>query len=328
MWGRPGTQDRNLHGGRQLIRQRTLAREAHTKGVGLHTGQKVDLTIRPGHPDAGIVFRRADLPSQSQVAANADNVVDTQLATTLGDNGVRVSTVEHLMATFAGLGIDNAQVEVGGSELPIMDGSAAPFVRLIRSAGIAEQAAPKRFIEITREVRWTDGCALTILSPHDGFRLEYTMKYDHPYFEGLCQHATVDFSSRAFIRDISPARTFGFLSDIERLRAMDLVRGGSLDNAVVVDDDGVVNDEGLRYEDEFAKHKILDAIGDLYVAGHSIIGAFSGYQSGHGSNNALVRELLADRSSYRSVTFENGCRPPISLYRAYNGARANGTSTP
>ncbi len=293
----------------------------HARGVGLHTGQDVDLTIRPTHPEAGIVFRRCDLGCS--VEAKAQNVVDTQLATTLGEDDVRISTIEHLMATFAGLGIDNAEVDVSGSELPIMDGSAAPFVRLIRAAGIEEQPAPKRFLEVTREVSWTDGWAVTTLSPHDGFRLDYTMNYDHPYFEGLCQHATVDFSSRAFIRDISRARTFGFLSDIERLRAMDLVRGGSLDNAVVVDDDGVVNDEGLRCEDEFVKHKILDAIGDLYVAGHPIIGAFSGYQSGHGSNNALVRQLLADRGSYRSVTFENGCRPPISLYRACNGIGAD-----
>ena len=262
------------------------------------------------------MFRRCDLGAS--VKASAHNVVDTQLATTLGDDEVRISTIEHLMAAFAGLGVDNAEVDVSGAELPIMDGSAAPFVRLIRTAGIEEQPAPKRFLEITREVSWTDGCAVTTLSPHAGFRLEYTMNYDHPYFAGLCQHATVDFSSSAFVRDISRARTFGFLSDIERLRAMDLVRGGSLDNAVVVDDDGVLNDEGLRYEDEFVKHKILDAIGDLYVAGHPIIGAFAGYQSGHGANNALVRQLLADTGSYRYVTFENGCEPPINLYRAGN----------
>ena len=289
------------------------------EGVGLHTGEQVHLTIRPVEPDAGIVFRRCDLCSDYRVEANAHNVVDTQLATTLGDDDVRISTIEHLMAAFAGLGIDNAEVEVSGAELPIMDGSAAPFVRLIRAAGIEEQPAPKRFLEVTREVSWTDGCAVTTLAPHDGFRLEYTMNYDHPYFAGLCQFATVDFSSGAFIRDISRARTFGFLADIERLRAMDLVRGGSLDNAVVVDDDGVINVEGLRYEDEFAKHKILDAIGDLYMAGHPIIGAFAGYQSGHQANNALVRQLLADTGSYRSVTFENGCQPPISLYRACNG---------
>ncbi|MYF27854.1 MAG: UDP-3-O-acyl-N-acetylglucosamine deacetylase [Gammaproteobacteria bacterium] len=300
-----------------MIRQRTLAKAVHAKGVGLHSGKEVDVTIRPTHADAGIVFRRCDLGHS--VKANVHNVVDTQLATTLGDEDVRISTIEHLMAAFAGLGIDNAEVDVSGAELPIMDGSAAPFVRLIRTAGIEEQPAPKRFLEVTREVSWTDGCATTTLSPHDGFRLEYTMNYDHPYFAGLCQHATVDFSSQAFVRDISRARTFGFLSDIERLRAMDLVRGGSLDTAVVVDDDGVLNDEGLRYEDEFVKHKILDAIGDLYVAGHPIIGAFAGYQSGHGANNALVKQLLADSGSYRSVTFENGCEPPISLYRGCNG---------
>lgn len=288
----------------------------HAKGVGLHSGQEVELTIQPAHPDAGIVFRRCDLSSGNEVKVSADHIVDTRLATTLGDDSLRISTIEHLMAAFAGLGIDNAAVGVSGAELPIMDGSAAPFVRLIRTAGIEEQPAPKRFIEITRRVAWTDGCAAASLSPYRGFRLDYTMNYDHPYFEGQCQHVTVDFSSRAFIRDISQARTFGFLSDIERLRAMDLVRGGSLDNAVVVDEDGVLNDEGLRYEDEFVKHKILDAIGDLYVAGHPIIGAFTGYQSGHGSNNALVRQLLADPRSHRSVTFENGCQPPISLCRA------------
>lgn len=288
--------------------------------MGLHSGKEVDLTIRPTHPDMGIVFRRCDLGHS--VKASVHNVVDTQLATTLGDEDVRISTIEHLMAAFAGLGIDNAKVDVSGAELPIMDGSAAPFVRLIRTAGIEEQPAPKRFLEVTREVSWTDGCAATTLSPHDGFRLEYTMNYDHPYFAGRRQHATVDFSSRAFVRDVSRARTFGFLSDIERLRAMDLVQGGSLDNAVVVDDDGVLNDEGLRYEDEFVKHKILDAIGDLYVAGHPIIGAFAGYQSGHGANNALVRQLLSDSGSYRSVTFENGCKPPISLYRGGNGVGA------
>ena len=298
----------------------------HATGVGLHSGEQVHLTIRPARPDAGIVFRRCDLCLDHGLRARAENVVDTQLATTLGDDDMRISTIEHLMAAFAGLGIDNAEALVSGAELPIMDGSAAPFVRLMRTAGIEEQPAPKRFLEVTREVSWTDGCAVTTLSPHDGFRLEYTMNYDHPYFEGLCQHAAVEFSSRAFIRDISRARTFGFLSDIERLRDMDLVRGGSLDNAVVVDDDGVINDEGLRYEDEFAKHKILDAIGDLYVAGHPILGAFAGYQSGHGSNNALVRQLLADTGSYRWVTFGNGCEPPIDLYRACNSANAPGVA--
>ncbi len=286
------------------------------------------MTVWPSQPDTGIVFRRADVCPDRGLEAKVDNVVDTQLATTIGSADFRISTIEHLMAAFAGLGIDNAQVDVGGAEIPIMDGSAAPFVRMIRVAGIEEQPAPKRFLEVVRPVSWTDGGAVTTLSPHSGFRLEYTMNYDHPYFEGLCQHAAVDFSSRAFIRDISRARTFGFLDDIERLRAMDLVRGGSLANAVVVDDDGVLNDEGLRYKDEFAKHKILDAIGDLYVAGHPIIGAFTGYQSGHGTNNALVRQLLADPGSYRWVTFENGCKPPISLYRPCNGLGTAGTGEP
>lgn len=295
-----------------------------TKGVGLHTGHDVSLMIRPAAPDTGIVFRRSDMCRGAVIKASADNVVDTQLATTLGGDDFRISTVEHLMAALAGLGLDNAEVDVDGTELPIMDGSAAPFVRLLGAAGIEEQPAPKRFIMVMREVSWTDGWAVTTLSPHEGFRLEYTMDYDHPYFESQCQHAAVDFSSEAFIRDISRARTFGFLSDIERLQAMDLVRGGSLDNAVVVDDDGVLNDEGLRYEDEFVKHKILDAIGDLYVAGHPIIGSFTGYRSGHRSNNALIRQLLADPGSHRSVTFEAGCDVPVGLYQSYNGVEKLG----
>ena len=218
------------------------------------------------------------------------------------------------MAAFAGLGVDNVLVEVNAVELPIMDGSAAPFVRLIRSAGIVEQPVPDGSSKSPGSL--LDRCsASTRLAPHDGLRLEYTMNYDHPFFRRQCQHAALDFSSRTFIRDVSRARTFGFLADIERLRAMDLVRGGSLENAVVVDDDGVLNHEGLRYEDEFVRHKILDAIGDLYVAGHPIMGTFTGYQSGHGSNIALIRQLLADPGAYRSVTFENGARPPIQLCR-------------
>ena len=311
MPGGDGIQDW-LH---DLIRQRTLSGEVATAGVGLHTGDDVELTIRPAPADAGIVFVRSDLGCDAHVKACPENVIDTQLATSLGSGRVRVSTVEHLMAAFAGLGVDNALVEVNAVELPIMDGSAAPFVRLIRSAGIVEQPVPRRFIEVTGEVCWTDGSASARLAPHDGLRLEYTMNYDHPFFRRQCQHAALDFSSRTFIRDVSRARTFGFLADIERLRAMDLVRGGSLENAVVVDDDGVLNHEGLRYEDEFVRHKILDAIGDLYVAGHPIMGTFTGYQSGHGSNIALIRQLLADPGAYRSVTFENGARPPIQLCR-------------
>jgi UDP-3-O-[3-hydroxymyristoyl] N-acetylglucosamine deacetylase len=294
-----------------LISQRTLQKTVRTTGVGLHTGEDVQLTIGPATTDTGIVFRRSDSGRDADIKAKPGNVVDTQLATTLGEGSVRISTVEHLMAAFAGLGIDNARVEVSAGELPIMDGSAAPFVHLIQRAGITEQPAPKRFIEVMREVTWTDGYAMTTLSPHDGFHLEYTMNYDHPFFEDQCQHVAVDFSSSTFVRDVSRARTFGFMADVERLRAMDLVRGGSLENSVVMDDDGVLNHEGLRYVDEFARHKILDAIGDLYLAGHPIIGAFRGYQSGHGSNNALVRQLLADPGAYRCVTFESGTHVPI-----------------
>jgi len=279
------------------------------------------LTIRPADADTGIVFNRTDLGWDACVRAIPDNVVDTQLATTLGRGTVRVSTIEHLMATFAGMGIDNARVEVDASELPILDGSAAPFVRLIESAGIHEQQSARWFIEVTCEVSWTDGCAVTTLAPHDGFRLEYTMNYDHPLFEDQ-QHAAVDFSTAAFVRDVSRARTFGFLADVERLRAMDLVRGGSLENAVVVDDDGVVNHDGLRYEDEFVRHKILDAIGDLYVSGYPIIGAFSGYQSGHESNHALLRKLLADSATYRWITFESGGQAPIRLCRPAASVRS------
>ena len=282
-------------------------------GVGLHTGEEVRLTIRPAPGDTGIVFRRADLPRAREVRAAVANVVETRLATTLGRNDVRVSTVEHLLAAFAGLGIDNARVDVSAVELPIMDGSAAPFVRLLRAAGLAEQASPKRFLKIVREVTYTDGCAVATLSPYDGFRVEYTMDYEHPFFKGRSQHAAVDFSTAVFERDVSQARTFGFLADVERLHAMGLALGGGLDNAVVVDEDGIVNDDGLRYDDEFVKHKILDAIGDLYLCGCPIIGAFAGFQSGHGTNTALVRRLMADRGAYRLVTFNASDSPPVEL---------------
>ncbi len=266
-------------------------------------------------PDAGIVFHRTDLHCGAGLKATPANVVDTRLATTLGDGEVRVSTVEHLMAAFAGLGIDNARVDVNGPELPILDGSAAPFVRLIRRARIKQQPAPKRFLKIVQEVTVADKCAVATLSPHDGFRVEYTMNYDHPFFVGQRQHAVLDFSTTAFLREVSRARTFGFLAEIEDLRALGLVRGGSLDNAVVVDDEGILNDDGLRFEAEFVKHKILDAIGDLYIVGHPVIGAFSGYQSGHGTNNALLRRLLADPDVFEPITFEADAAP-FALYRA------------
>ena len=284
------------------ISQRTLAREVGAAGIGLHCGRQVRLTLRPAAPNTGIVFRRADLGPRSLVKACAANVVDTDLATTLGDGAVRVATVEHLMAAFAGCGIDNAQVDLSAPELPIMDGSAAPFVALIRDAGIVEQNACRRFLRVLRTVTYSDGQAVATLRPYDGFRVEYTMHYDHPFFADQCQHAAVDVCAATFARDVSRARTFGFLADMDALRAKDMARGGSLDNAIVVDDDGILNEDGLRYDDEFVKHKILDAIGDLYLCGQPILGAFSGYTSGHGANHALLRALLEDPSAYESVT--------------------------
>ena len=283
------------------VPQRTLASAVEAVGIGLHCGREVRLAMRPAPSHTGIVFHRSDLGRCWPVKACAANVVDTERATTLGNGEARVATVEHLLATFAGFGIDNVHVDLSGPEMPIMDGSAAPFVALVRAAGIAEQDAPKRFLRVTREVTCTDGSAVATLRPYDGFRVEYTMNYDHPFFASQCQHAVVEVSTTAFVRDVSRARTFGFLAELEALRAKDLARGGSLDNAIVVDDSGILNEDGLRYDDEFVKHKILDAIGDLYVCGHPILGAFSGYRSGHATNHALLRTLL-DSNAYEPVT--------------------------
>lgn len=283
--------------------------------MGLHSGDGTRLTVRPAAAGTGIVFRRIDHGLGEPVAATVANVVDTRLATTLGRGDVRVATVEHLLAAFAGLGVDNALVDVAGPELPAMDGSAAPFVRLLRAAGVREVPAPKRFLRVLREVAVADGGAVARLQPYDGFRVEYTMEYDHPFFDGQPHHAVVDFATATFERDVSRARTFGFLADVAKLQAVGLALGGGLDNAVVLDDDGIVNDGGLRYQDEFAKHKILDAIGDLYLCGHPIIGAFTGHRSGHTTNNALLRKLLADRTSYQIVTFDVSAAP-VDLYQA------------
>lgn len=297
-----------------MIRQRTLKNIIRATGVGLHTGEKVYLTLRPAPVDTGIIFHRSDLPSGAGIPARAEFVGDTTLATTLVDGDVRISTIEHLMSAFAGLGIDNAHVDLSAPEVPIMDGSAAPFVFLIQSAGIEEQNAPKRFIRIRRRVEWTDGDVRASLAPYDGFRVSVSLIYDHPVFARHTQHATVDFSSTSFVKEVSRARTFGFLQDFEKLRAMNLARGGSLDNAVVVDSHRILNDGGLRHEDEFVKHKMLDAIGDLYLLGHSVIGEFVGYKSGHAANNLLLRELLAQPDAWEMVTFEEDGQPaPISF---------------
>ena len=273
-----------------------------------------------------MVFRRSDMGHHATVRATVENVVDTQYATTLACGEVRVSTVEHLMAALAGFGIDNAEVDVTGPEVPILDGSAAPFVQLIESAGVVEQRAPKQYLRVLRRVAYSDGGAVAELKPHRSFRVEYTMKYDHPYLQSQCQHAAVDLCAGAFANEVSRARTFGILADMEALQARNLVRGGSLDNAIVVDDHGLLNEGGLRYHDEFVKHKILDAIGDLYVCGYPIIGAFFGCQSGHGTNHGLLRQLMAAADAYEIVTpayaadkhvWANGAAPaPMGLQPA------------
>jgi UDP-3-O-[3-hydroxymyristoyl] N-acetylglucosamine deacetylase len=278
----------------------------------LHTGDKVYLTLRPAAPDTGVVFRRVDLPSPISIKASPLNVGDTLLSTSLAKDGVSIATVEHLLSAFAGLGIDNAYVDVSAPEVPIMDGSAGPFVFLIQSAGITEQNAPKRFIRIKRSVLAEEGDKWARFDPFDGFKVKFTIDFDHPVFKSRSQQATVDFSTASFVKEVSRARTFGFLRDVEYLRERHLALGGSLDNVVVVDDYRILNEDGLRYEDEFVKHKILDAIGDLYLLGHSLIGMFSGYKSGHALNNRLLRTLLADRTAWEEITYPDAHAAPIS----------------
>lgn len=298
-----------------MIWQRTLKNVIRATGVGLHTGEKVYLTLRPAAADTGIVFRRVDLDPPVEIRACAENVGDTRLSSTLVQDGVRVSTVEHLLSAFAGLGIDNAYVDVSAAEVPIMDGSAGPFVFLLQSAGVEEQNKPKRFIRIKRKVEVEEGDKRASFEPFDGFKVSFTIDFDHPAFKERSQFATVDFSSTSFVREVSRARTFGFLSDIEMLRQKELALGGSLDNAVVVDDYRVMNDDGLRYEDEFVKHKILDAIGDLYLLGHSLIGAFNGHKSGHALNNRLLRELISQTDAWEEITFDEPEDAPISYMK-------------
>ncbi len=288
-----------------MIRQRTLKNVIRATGVGLHTGEKVYLTLRPAPPNAGIVFRRVDLDPAIEVPARAENVGDTRLSTTLEKDGVKISTVEHLMSAFAGLGVDNAYVDLTAAEVPIMDGSAGPFVFLIQSAGIEEQTAAKRFIRLKRTVKIEDGDKWARFDPLNGFKVSFGIEFDHPIFSNSKQFASVDFSVTSFVKEISRARTFGFMQDLEALREAGLARGGSLDNAIVMDSYHILNDDGLRYEDEFVKHKILDAIGDLYLLGHPLIGAFSAYKSGHALNNRLLRELVHQTSSWELVSFED-----------------------
>lgn len=296
-----------------MIKQRTLKNVIRATGVGLHTGKKVYLTLRPAPPDTGIIFRRVDLKDPVEIKAGPENVGDTRLSTTLVKGNVRISTVEHLLSALAGLGIDNAYVDLSAPEVPIMDGSAGPFVFLIQSAGIEEQNAPKRFIRIKRRIAIEEDDKWARFDPFDGFKVGFSIDFDHPVFRSHGQQAEVDFSTTSFVREVSRARTFGFMRDIEQLRERELALGGSLDNAIVVDDYRILNDDGLRYEDEFVKHKILDAIGDLYLLGHSLIGAFSGHKSGHALNNRLLRALMADEKAWEQVTFEDVETAPISF---------------
>jgi UDP-3-O-[3-hydroxymyristoyl] N-acetylglucosamine deacetylase len=299
-----------------MIKQRTLKNSIRATGVGLHTGEKIYLTLRPAAVNTGIVFRRIDLDTPVEIKADPHNVGDTGMATTLVKADVRISTVEHLLSAIAGMGIDNVYVDLSAPEVPIMDGSVGPFVFLVQSAGVIEQNAPKRFIRIKRSVKVEDGDKWARFDPFNGFKVGFTIDFDHPAFRDRSQHAELDFSTTSFVKEVSRARTFGFMRDIEMLRSRKLALGGSLDNAVVVDDYRVLNEDGLRYEDEFVKHKILDAIGDLYLLGHSLIGAFMGYKSGHDLNNRLLRALVAYREAWEEVTFEDENRAvPISYSR-------------
>ena len=296
-----------------MIKQRTLKNVIRATGVGLHTGNKVFLTLRPAPPDTGIVFRRTDLDPPVEIPARAEFVGDTSLSTSLMRDGKRIATVEHLLSAFAGLGIDNACVDVSASEVPIMDGSAGPFVFLIQSAGFEEQPAAKRFVRIKQVVEVEEGDKRARFEPFDGFKVSFEIEFDHPFFQQRSKHAEIDFSTTSFVKEVSRARTFGFMRDVELLRERNLALGGSLDNAVVVDDYRVLNEDGLRYEDEFVKHKILDAIGDLYLLGNSLIGSFHGHKSGHELNNRLLRELLANKAAWELVSFDSEDVAPISF---------------
>ncbi len=295
-----------------MIKQRTLRNEIRATGVGLHTGKKVYLALKPAPADSGIIFCRTDLEPPVEIKARATSVGDTRLSTALFNGDVRISTVEHLMAALAGLGIDNAYIEVSAPEVPIMDGSAGPFVFLIQSAGIVEQDAPKKFIRILREVSLRDGDKVASFLPFDGFKVNFTIDFDHPVFKGRKVDAEIDFSSASFIKEVSRARTFGFMHELEYLRSQGLVQGGSFDNAIVVDEYRILNEDGLRYDDEFVKHKILDAIGDIYLLGNNLIGEFRARKSGHALNNQVVRQLLDTPDAWELVSFDDAGAAPMS----------------
>jgi UDP-3-O-[3-hydroxymyristoyl] N-acetylglucosamine deacetylase len=299
-----------------MLKQRTIKQLVRTTGVGLHSGTKVELTLRPAAADTGIVFRRVDLDPVVEFPSNADIVGDTRMASVLTQGNARVSTVEHLMSACAGLGIDNLYVDVTAEEIPIMDGSASSFVFLLQQAGVQEQATPKKFIRVLKPVEVRQGSGAgekwARLSPYDGFKLDFFIEFNHPAVDGTTQRAVVDFGKVSYVHDVARARTFGFMQDVESLRGMGLARGGSLENAIVMDEYRILKADGLRYEDEFVRHKILDAIGDLYLVGAPLLASYEAHKSGHGLNNLLLRELLAQPESYEIVSFDAQERAPVS----------------
>ena len=297
-----------------MLKQRTLKKAIKTTGVGVHTGARVEMTLRPAAADTGIVFHRTDLSRPVSIPAHASNVGDTRLSSTLNVEGASVSTVEHLMSALAGLGIDNLHVDIAGPELPIMDGSAAPFVFLLQSAGVEEQAGHKRYLRVTSPVEVHDGDKWARFTPFDGFRLDFTIDFPHPLFGSENRNVVVDFASDSYAKEVARARTFGFMQDVEAMRAAGLGLGGSLQNAVVLDEFKVLNSEGLRYDDEFVRHKVLDAIGDLYLLGHPLIGQYTAYKSGHALNNQLCRALLARADAWQIATFTDEKTVPAAFH--------------
>jgi UDP-3-O-[3-hydroxymyristoyl] N-acetylglucosamine deacetylase len=298
-----------------MLKQRTVKHTIRASGIGLHTGEKIFLTLRPAPVDTGIVFVRTDLTPAITLPAQALLVKDTAMATSLVVEETKLSTIEHLMSALAGLGIDNAYIDVTAAEVPIMDGSAGPFVFLIQAAGIEEQEAPKKFARIKQRIEVKEGDKFAAFEPYDGFKVKFTIDFDHPAFAQENCYAEIDFSTTAYVKEVSRARTFGFMRDIEYLRSKNLALGGNMSNAIVVGDEGILNKEGLRYEDEFVRHKMLDAIGDLYLLGMSVLGIYEGYKAGHGLNNQLLRALLEQPDAYEIVTFSDETTAPISYIK-------------
>jgi UDP-3-O-[3-hydroxymyristoyl] N-acetylglucosamine deacetylase len=296
-----------------MLKQRTLRNTIRTKGVGLHTGARVELVLIPAPVNTGIVFRRTDLGTAVEIPALADRVGDTRLSSTLTSGAASISTVEHLMSALCGLGVDNLRIDIAGPELPIMDGSAGPFVYLLQSAGIVEQPAAKKFSRIVSTVEVRDGDKWARFTPYDGFRLDFTIDFPHPVFGSENKHVVIDFAEHSYVKEVARARTFGFMQDVEAMRAAGLALGGSLQNAIVLDETRVLNTEGLRYENEFVKHKVLDAIGDLYLLGHPLIGEYAAFKSGHALNNQLARALLARPDAFEIVSFEGRVEAPLTF---------------